>query len=388
MDRNRSGSPQIVWNIAGPRVADADVARLAAALRHLVAVLVVDRRVDAEHAGAAATRLHRLQGRQGAAEEAAVLGLPPGVDDCRLALADLGVVPPPDLGLDRLAHGRHVLEAVVVLPRLLRADLAQHPDRGGRGVEDVHPELLRDPPRPPAVGVVGHALVDHGGGAERQRSVDDVGVAGDPADVGHAPVHVVRVDVQVVPGRAGHVGQVAAGGVLAALGAAGGAAGVHQEQRRLGRHGDRLDGLPGVPGKHFVDEEVPAVDHRGLRLVLAGTAPPDQHLVHVVAFLGRHGEGLVGLDLVVGHLAGPVVAVHGDQDVAARVGDAAPGGGAAEPAEHLRVDDAQPRAGQHGDRQFGDHGHVQRHPVAGLEAGRSRAAARRTRSPAGAGPRS
>src|SRR6516164_2819048 len=42
---------------AGPGVADADVARLAAALRHLVAVLVVDHRVDAEHAGAAAARL-------------------------------------------------------------------------------------------------------------------------------------------------------------------------------------------------------------------------------------------------------------------------------------------------------------------------------------------
>ena len=151
---------------------------------------------------------------QGAAEEAAVLGLPPGVDDGRLALADLGVIPAPDLGLDRLAHRGHVLEAVVVLLRLLRADLAQHPDRGGRGVEDVHPELLRDPPRPPAVGVVGHALVDHRRGAERQRAVDDVGVAGDPADVGHAPVHVVRVDVLVVLRRPGHVRQVAAGAVL------------------------------------------------------------------------------------------------------------------------------------------------------------------------------
>ena len=160
--------------------------------RHLVAVLVVDHRVDAEDARAAAARLHRLQRGQRAAEEAAVLGLPPGVDDRRLALADLGVVPAPDLGLDRLAHRGHVLEVVVVLLRLLRADLAQHPDGGGRGVEDVHPELLRDPPGPPAVGVVGHALVDHRGRAERQRAVDDVGVAGDPADVGHAPVHVVR----------------------------------------------------------------------------------------------------------------------------------------------------------------------------------------------------
>ena len=44
-------------------------------------------------------------------------------------------------------------------------------------------------------------------------------------------------------------------------------------------------------------------------------------------------------------------------------------GVAAEPAEHLRMDDAQPRAGEHGDRQLGDHRHVQRHPVAGLQPG-------------------
>jgi hypothetical protein len=42
--------------------------------------------------------------------------------------------------------------------------------------------------------------------------------------------------------------------------------------------------------------------------------------------------------------------------------------GAAEPAEHRRVNDTEPGAGQHGDRQLGHHRHVQRHPVAGLQA--------------------
>src|ERR1019366_5084918 len=226
---------------ARPRVADADVAGLAASRRHLVAVLVVDDRVDAEDAGPAAAGLHRLKGRQGAAEESAVLRLPPGVDDRRLALADLGVVPAPDLGLDRLAHRRHVLEVVVVLLRLLRPHLAQHPDGRRRGVEDADAELLGDPPGPAGVRVVGSAFVHHAGGAEGERPVDDVGVAGDPADVGHAPVHVVGVNVLVILGCPGHVGQVSAGAVHAALRAAGRAAGVHQEQRRLGRHRDWLD---------------------------------------------------------------------------------------------------------------------------------------------------
>src|SRR5205085_12153633 len=123
----------------GPRVTDADVAGLAAAGLYLIAVFVVDHGVDPEYPWAAAAGLHRLEGGQRAAKEAAVLGLPPGVDDDRFALAHDLVVPAPDLRLDRLAHCRHVLEVVVVLRRLVRPELAQHADRRGRGVEDVHP---------------------------------------------------------------------------------------------------------------------------------------------------------------------------------------------------------------------------------------------------------
>ena len=53
---------------------------------------------------------------------------------------------------------------------------------------------------------------------------------------------------------------------------------------------------------------------------------------------------------------------------AAGVGDPAAAGGPAEPAEHLGVDHAEAGAGQHRDRQLRDHRHVQRDPVAGLQA--------------------
>ena len=277
------------------------------------------------------------------------------------------VVPAPDLGLDRLAHRGHVLEVVVVLGRLVRADLAQHPDGGGRGVEDVHAEPLGDPPRPPGVGVVGRAFVDHAGGAERQRPVDDVGMAGDPPDVGHAPVGVVGVDVLVVLGRPRHVGEIAADAVLCTLGPARGAGGVHQEQRRIGGQRDRLHQLAVIGAEHLVHEEVPALGHGGLRAVLAGVAPPHQHLVDPLALLPRLGHGLVGLHLVVDEIAAAVVAVHRDQHPAARVGDPGAAGIAAEAAEDLRVDDAKPGAGEHRHRQLGDHRHVQRHPVTRLE---------------------
>ena len=71
--------------------------------------------------------------------------------------------------------------------------------------------------------------------------------------------------------------------------------------------------------------------------------------------------------LVVDHLAVAPVAVDGDQDLAARVDGAEARGLPAEPAEDDGVDDAQARAGEHGDGQLGGHREVDRDAVAGFE---------------------
>src|SRR5262249_31401827 len=95
---------------AGPRVADTDVPGSSASGLPDAALFVVNRGVDPEASGTATPRLHRLEGRQSAAQEPTVLGLPPGVDDDRRALADDVVVPAPHVRLDRFADRRHVLE--------------------------------------------------------------------------------------------------------------------------------------------------------------------------------------------------------------------------------------------------------------------------------------
>src|SRR5215472_13161998 len=105
--------------------------------------------MDARRSGSAAPWLHRMNRRHGRSEKSPRLREPPRVRDHRLTLADLVVVPAPRLGLDRLAHGRHGLEVIVVLAWLLRAELAQHTNRRRRRVEDVDAEALGDPPRPP-----------------------------------------------------------------------------------------------------------------------------------------------------------------------------------------------------------------------------------------------
>src|SRR6185369_1444639 len=98
------------------------------------------------------------------------------------------------------------------------------------------PVLLDDPPEAILVGLVRRALVHHGGGAVGERPVDDVGVAGDPADVGGAPVHVGVVQVENPLGGRVDSGEIAAGGVDDALRLAGGARGVEQVQHVLGVH--------------------------------------------------------------------------------------------------------------------------------------------------------
>src|SRR6266699_6093222 len=100
-----------------------------------------------------------------------------------------------------------------------------------------------------------------------------------------------------------------------------------------------------MPAEQLIDEDIPALGHGRLRGVLPGPAPPDKHLVDLLALLAGRRDRLVGLDLVVGKLAGAVVAVHRDQDAAAGVGDPVAAGGAAEPAENLRVNDPEPGAG-------------------------------------------
>jgi hypothetical protein len=102
-----------------------------------------------------------VKARDGAAQETAILGLPPGIDDYCLALADHVEIPLPHRGLDWFTHGRHVLEVMIVPARLVWPGAPQSTYRRRRGVEDVDVELLGDAPRPTGVGVGGKPFVHH-----------------------------------------------------------------------------------------------------------------------------------------------------------------------------------------------------------------------------------
>ena len=170
--------------------------------------------------------------------DGAGLGLPPRVDDRAALAADVLVVPDPRLGVDRLAdRTEQAQRREVVLLGLLRAPLHEGPDGRGRRVEQRDPVLLDQVPEPVAARRVGRALVHHRRAAVRERAVHDVAVAGDPADVGGAPVDVgLGVHVEDVLVRERDLRQVAAGRVHDALGLAGGARRVEQEEQVLAVH--------------------------------------------------------------------------------------------------------------------------------------------------------
>src|ERR1017187_6399144 len=97
---------------------------------------------------------------------------------------------------------------------------------GGGGVEDGDLVVVDDFPKTGEVGPVGGAFVHEHGCSVLKRTVEDVGVAGDPADVGRAPVDVFVADVEDVLGGEVGLHGIAARGVDEALGLAGGAGGV------------------------------------------------------------------------------------------------------------------------------------------------------------------
>ncbi len=216
---------------------------------------------------------------------------------------------------------------------------------------------------PPAALVRGvrGAFVHDLGGAVDERRVGDVGVAGDPADVGRAPVDV-RFRVQVEHGLVGvgGLGEVAAGGVQDALGLAGGAGGVEDEQRVLGvvAHGGVLGGgRPDGVGPPVVPALVPvhvlavALDHHDVL-----------HGVPVAVSLA--GQGVVDRGLQGAGLAAAVGAVGGDHELGLGVLDPGAQRVGGEAAEHHRVHGADPGAGQQRDHGLGDHGQVDGHAVA------------------------
>lgn len=213
-----------------------------------------------------------------------------------------------------------------------------------------------DLPEAPVVRVVGHALEHDDCRAVRERAVDEIGVAGDPAHVRRAPEDVAGLVIEDVVVRVSGVGEVAAGGVEDALGFPGGTAGVEDEERVF-----RIHDLGRANRRGGGERVVPPDIAAGLHLDGRAGAADDEDFLHGRGAMG----GLVGVGL---HRDIVLRAAHAgvlrDDGFAGGVVDARDQRVRRERTEDDRVHCADARAGEHGDGQFGNHLHVDAHAVA------------------------
>ena len=198
------------------------------------------------------------------------------------------------------------------------------------------------------------ALVHENGRSRPQGPVDNVAVAGHPADVRGAEIDVVVLEVEDVLHRQDDPEEVARAGMQDPLGLSGRAAGVEDVKGMLAR-----ECLRPVPGGLAADGVVPPyVAALGHRDVLAGSLQ-DDHALDARRSRQRPVDARLKLD----HLAPPPAAVGGDDDPRLAVVDAVLDRLARESPEDDGVDDPDPRARQHRHRGLRHHRHVDRHPV-------------------------
>ena len=227
----------------------------------------------------------------------------------------------------------------------------------------VQRSLLDDVPEAILVREVGRAFVHHRRGAVHERAVDDVAVAGDPADVGGAPVDVVVAQIEDQARRVLRLHRVAARRVDHALGLAGGARRVEDEQRVLGRRARARraratrSAPPAPSARRAARPSTPALRCGVTTRTFSTVRQPDSSAASTLALSGttlprRQPPSAVMSSLQPASLMRSRMAVGG------------------EAAEDDRVRGADARAGEHRDGQLGDHRHVDGDAVAGLDAER------------------
>ena len=345
-------------HLARPGLADTQVA-LGGALQHF-AVGVDNFRHYAEKRPRRRAGLELGGAGQRRDEDAAGLGLPPGIDDGATLLPDHVVVPLPGLGVDGFTHCAEQLETLAAGLFHQRVTLPHEGAQGGRGgVEDVYLVLIHHLPETTGIGVGGNALEHQSGRAVRKRAVDDIGMTRYPAHIGRAPVHVAVVAVEHVLVGHGGIQDVPAGGVEHTLWLAGGTRGIQDEQRILGIHGLRR-AVAGSIGHEVVVPDV--------ALLVPGNIPAGAFDGDYRVNIGTALQCLVGVGLERHRARATQALVGGDYDPAIRVEDAVFQGFWGKSAEDDGVHRANPRAGEYRHHDLGHHGHVDGDSVTLLDA--------------------
>ena len=301
-------------HLAGPGIGDHQIA-FAGAFEHMTGG-IDDLGLQPEEWASGRAGLQVGCARQRCNQNAAGLGLPPGVDDRAACVADDAVIPFPGLGIDRLADRTEQFQRLAAgsLHRFL-ARRHERADGSRRGIENIDLVLIDDIPEARDRGIGRHTFEHQGRRAVGERPIDDVTVPRHPADIGRAPVDIAIVIVEDVLMRHRGKDQIAARGMQHALGLAGRARCVEDEQWVFGLH---LLGLAFGRdlGRFLMIPEVAPGNHVHLA---AGALDHDHRRDGAWNLVGS----LVGIDLQRHLLAGAQALVRRDQDPGVAALDAA-----------------------------------------------------------------
>mmetsp|Transcript_5326 Transcript_5326/g.11589 ORF Transcript_5326/g.11589 Transcript_5326/m.11589 type:complete len:302 (-) Transcript_5326:853-1758(-) len=207
------------------------------AFNFLTSRRIKDDGVNAVERQGTRSRLHRGASRQIGHDVSTRLGLPVGINNGTVLVADDFVVPPPSLWIDGLPdRAQDPQTGQVVLFGNVVPKPHQRTDGRGGGVEDGYLVTLDHVPVPTIVGVHGRTLEHEGAQPVEEGSVHDVGMAGNPPGIGNAGVDVRLLQIER-SGRGMHgIKAVTCRGMDESLRLAGTAGGVEDEQIVLGIH--------------------------------------------------------------------------------------------------------------------------------------------------------
>ena len=142
-------------------------------------------------------RLDRCRTRQRRDHMSASLCLPVGIDDACFGAADYFIVPLPRRRVYRLSDGtEHSKCREVILLGLILTCFVQQPDRSGCSIELCDLMLLYHTPCTSGIRIGRYTLKHHRSRPCRKRSIDDIGMPGDPADIRRTPVDISLSDIK------------------------------------------------------------------------------------------------------------------------------------------------------------------------------------------------
>ncbi len=193
-------------------------------------------------------------------------------------------------------------------------------------------------------------------------------MTGDPANVRGAEVNVLLLIIKNVFVRGGGVHHVSAGSVHHSLGFSGRTGSVENEQGIF-----RIHFLAGTirrcPGHRLVPPKIPAFLHlTGNFGILPYPAHHDTGLDGLSHTLRSARHSLIRVGFHGNRLGSPKGSIGRDQSFAVRIHDPVGQGFSGKSPEDHRMHRPDSGAGKHGHRRFGNHGHVNRYPVALLDA--------------------